>query len=498
MQNAGWTPLVNSREIDVEKIEEAFGSPTMIINDPKSAFKVRLLFSGQTNGLGDAEIDTQAKYDSAFSDVDNMIVREYELGQKLKNSDIVGSGNKTSPVGTNLNITNAGGELVNELMPATSQVTTMKITFNKNGSIKEVSVDLLNQAGGDQTTYHPVFKTQKTTFTVKEQSGGGGFGGGGFGGGGSSSADMTIKPANTADNKFYDPVNVNNPAERVVIGIEIDADNALFRDYWKPLVVDWNKAPSIKANMVDGKNIGGVVKIQMECASGDTTDLIPGRWVDYNTDSPKSSWSKYPRSVALIMPMADDTTMKIMSDDGEQMGSINEVKYHMVGSVVGLIQLVSEFERPVIDDNGDVVLEDPSDPFSNPKQEKVKLVRTLEKGSSVEFDVATRKGVGTSGTQTLKGDITLFTINKDANNQNVWDARKGQRFSFLSLGRQTITYLRHKSADDNVDRYYIIVANKPNEPNTGQVIVIDKSQPDVEDPESIEMTETVEVTEGGE
>ena len=116
------------------------------------------------------------------------------------------------------------------------------------------------------------------------------------------------------------------------------------------------------------------------------------------------------------------------------------------------------------------------------------LYRTLEKGQEVEFQVETRKGVGLQRTQTLKGEITLFTAYPKEDCSVAWDARKGQRFSFLSMGQQTITYLRHKSADDNIDRFYIIVANKPNEPHTGQVIVVDKSQPEAEEPASIEET----------
>jgi hypothetical protein len=510
VQSAGWTPLVNTREVDVKKMEEALGSKTLIVNDSKSAFKVRLLFSGQTNGLGRAEISTESDYDRAFKDASNMIVREFEIGQKLKKSDIVGTGTKATPIGANHSTTDASGSLVNEMLPATSQVTTLKITFADDGSIEEVGIDLLNQAGGASETYYPTYKIQSSSFSSSESSSGGGFGGGGFGSGGfgsggfgsggssSSSGDLKITPSNSVDNKFYDSVNVNNPAERAVIGIVVDIDNALLRDYWKPLTVDWDKAPSIKTNVVDGKNIGGVVKIQMECESGNTTDLIPGRWVDYTADSPKSSWSKYPRSVALIMPLADDTQMKIMSDKNEKMGAINEIKYHKIGNVVGLVQLVSEFERTVLDDEGNAIYEDPSDPFSNPKKEMVRLVRTIEKGDEVSFDVATRKGVGTSGTQELKGIITLITVDDKSENDSVWGARKGQRFSFLSLGQQTITYLRHKSANDNVDRYYIIVSNKPNEPNTGQVIVIDKSQPDVDDAESFEQTDVVTSSEGGE
>jgi len=510
VQSAGWTPLVNTREVDVKKLEDALGSKTLIVNDSKSAFKVRLLFSGQTNGLGRAEISTQSDYDKAFKDPSNMIVREFEIGQKLKKSDIVGTGTKATPIGANHSTTDASGSLVNEMLPATCQVTTLKITFADDGSVEEVGIDLLNQAGGASDTYYPTYKVQTSSFSSSESSSGGGFGGGGFGGGGfggggfgsggtsSSSGDLKITPSNNIDNKFYDPVNINNPAERAVIGIVVDIDNALLRDYWKPLTVDWDKAPSIKTNVVDGKNIGGVVKIQMECESGNTTDLIPGRWVDYTADSPKSSWSKYPRSVALIMPLADDTQMKIMSDTNEKMGAINEIKYHKIGNVVGLVQLVSEFERTVLDEKGNAILEDPSDPFSLPKKENVRLVRTLEKGNEVSFDVATRKGVGTSGTQELKGIITLITVDEKSENNSVWDARKGQRFSFLSLGQQTITYLRHKSANDNVDRYYIIVSNKPNEPNTGQVIVIDKSQPDVDDAESFEQTDVVTPSEGGE
>ena len=235
--------------------------------------------------------------------------------------------------------------------------------------------------------------------------------------------------------------------------------------------------------------------MQMSCQSGDTTNLIPGRWEDYTDESPKSSWSKYPRNVVVILPHADDTKMSIMSDSGEKMGPINEVKYHKIGEAIQSIQLISSFERDKTDEDGNVVLTDPDDPFSQSEKEKVTLKRVIEKGQEVSFDVATRAGVGIAGTETLAGEITLFSVYPDKDCSEEWEKWQGQRLAFLSLGQQTLTYIRHKSPSDNIDRYYIIVANKPGEPHTGQVIVVDKSAPNAEEPASEEGDEEVYVPE---
>ena len=68
---------------------------------------------------------------------------------------------------------------------------------------------------------------------------------------------MVLSPANTNWNKFYNPSSLNFPTERFVMSIEADLDNTIFKDYWNPITVNWDKAPSITVNLADGKNIGG-------------------------------------------------------------------------------------------------------------------------------------------------------------------------------------------------------------------------------------------------
>ena len=481
VQGAGWTPIVNTREIDVDKIKEAQGSKTIVINE--QGFGVRLLFSPKTNALDNTLIDSLSKYDNFLKDSANMVVREYIIGSKLKKTDIVGSGNKAESITSNNRVDNAAGDSVNQEFPPSAQVTSMTLTFGNDGRVQQLMVDLLDRAGGDNQDYNITHKIQGSSFAEATV---GGFGGSGFGPVESVGGGMTFTPALNQFNQFYNSVDVADPVQRFLMSIEIDADNAVFRDYWKPMTVRWDEADSIKVNLVDGKNIGGYIKMQMVCEAGDTTDLIPGRWVDFTSDSPRNSWSKYPRSAVVIFPYADDTTMRILSDDGEKMGPIQEVQYHKVGDAIAQIRLISEFEREVVDEEGNVVLEDPDDDFSDVKKETVRLMRTIEKGQDVSFEVRTRKGVGIQGRQTLKGEVSLFTAYPNEECDSAWDKRKGQRFSFLSLGQQTLTYLRHQSSDDGIDRYYIIVANKAGEPHTGQVIVVEKSQADVEEPASYE------------
>jgi hypothetical protein len=478
VQDAGWTPIVNTREIDMEKLKEAQGSTTVVINE--QGFKIRVLFSPQTNAYDDTEIDSEAKYKSMLKNKAGMIVREYEVGSTLLRSDIIGSGGKATRIGMNTKELTSEGGFVNKEFPANAQVTSLKLTLDDDSQIEEVMVSLLDRTGGDNQDYTVIHNVQGSEFSQGSNIGLSTFGGGG--------GTLIIDPSIDDYNRFYSAENPQLPVERFVMGIKADMDNAVFRDYWKPISVEWKNAQSIKTNIVDGKNIGGYVKIQLSCQDGDTTDLIPGRWEDFvQGESARQTWKKYPRNAVALMPHADDTTMKILSDGGETMGDIQEIQYHRIGDAIAQIRLVSTFERNVVDDEGNVVY-DGDDDFAEPKRETVTLYRTLEKGQEVEFQVETRKGVGLQRTQTLKGEITLFTAYPKEDCSVAWDARKGQRFSFLSMGQQTITYLRHKSADDNIDRFYIIVANKPNEPHTGQVIVVDKSQPEAEEPASIEET----------
>jgi hypothetical protein len=486
VQSAGWTPIVNTREIDMEKLKTSQGSETVVINE--QGFKIRVLFSPQTNALDDTEIDTESKYNAMLKNNAGMIVREYQIGSKLQKSDIVGSGNTATHIGMNTKEVDGEGNMVNKEFPSGCQITSLRITFNDDSEVDEVMVNLLDRTGGENQDYNLLHTIQGTSYTQG--------GGGGFSAFGDSDGGLKIEPAIDEYNKFYDSKNPASPAQRFVMSIKADIDNPVFRDYWKPITVDWKKAPSIKTNLEDGKNIGGYVKMQLSCQDGNTTDLIPGRWEDFvQGESPRQSWKKYPRNAVVIFPHADDTTMKIESDKGEPMGDIQEVKYHKVGDAIAMIQLVSTFERTVLDEEGNAVM-DGDDDFAEAKKETVTLTRTLEKGQEISFQVQTRKGVGLQRTQTLKGEITLFVAYPDKDCSEAWKARQGQRFSFLSMGQQTITYLRHKSPDDDIDRFYIVVANKPNEPHTGQVIVVDKSQMGVEEPASIE--ETIVPQEDGE
>ena len=491
VQKAGWTPIVNTRSIDVKKLKEQEGSFTKIITE--AGFKIRVLFSPATNDVGFNDIDTQEKYDTMLTNNNNMILREYQIGANLANSDISGTGNKSESIGMNISSINGAGESVNGKYPATAQVVSIKLNFNEIGQVESFMVDLIDRAGGGNEDYHPTHTYQSPTYVAAASSGSVG-----FGAIEDSQGTLDFEPTMTEFNRFYNNENKSMPLNRYVVGIHADLDNSVLRDLWLPMDVNWSGQKKIEANVVDGKNIGGYIKLQLSCQEGDTTDLIPGRWEDFTTDSPRQQWNNYPRSAVIILPHADDTHMSILSDDGERMGAIQEVKYAEVGGAIAQIQLISNFERDKTDENGMVVLplspdDDDYDPFAEPLKETVKLVRTIEKGQEVSFDVETRKGVGLQGKQTLKGEVTLFTAYPTADCYLAWEKRKGQRFSFLSLGQQTLTYIRHTSSNDKIDRYYIIVSNKPGEPHTGQVIVVDKSQPDAEDPASTESEDVIEV-----
>ena len=63
----------------MEKLKEAQGSTTVVINE--QGFKIRVLFSPQTNAFDDTEIDSEAKYKAMLKNKAGMIVREYEVIQ---------------------------------------------------------------------------------------------------------------------------------------------------------------------------------------------------------------------------------------------------------------------------------------------------------------------------------------------------------------------------------------------------------------------------------
>lgn len=478
MEKAGWMPFENTMELDMEKVKATEGSYSKTIAG-LNGYKVRVLFSPITNGFGDEMIDTEAKMDDMKENVAKMILREYEIGKGLQECEIRGSGSSNlKPISQNY-----GEGADAEPYPSGAQVQSFTMKWNKQGKLQELVVSLLVD-GDIQTLTH---KLQTATWNT----GGAGGGMSGFGstfGSSSSSAGVEYKPPMDAENKFYNPDSVRMPHERYDMELRYDSDNTIFKDLWKPVQVDWDKAPSIPIKMegfggVSYKNIGGYVKITMSCAKvEDVTDRIPGVWEGYTASSKKNDWSNTPRRVTLIFPKADDTNMYWEDDDGQKMSQIDEVKYHTIRDKIHSIRLTANVQRNKKDADGKDIV--------NPEtyeveKEDITQHKLIEKGRDYSFEVKNR--IGKQGYQTLKGEIESIKVYPDGDCWAEWEKWRGQRESFLTYGEQTISWLRWRNEKDE-NSLYIIVAND-NDPNTGQVIVLTKKT--LEEAEE-EMEEEVE------
>ena len=456
---AGWLPFENTMQLDMEKIKEEQGGYTLTIAG-QTGFKIRVLFSPVLNGFNEQLIDSESKFNAMLTDSANMIMREYTIGENLTKCEIRGSGSK-SLKGISQNYSKEGN---NEKYPQSPTVQSFNLKWDAKGKLNKVTVTLVTSDDTMQITH----KAQKAKWEVSDSSSTSmGFGTvGGIGSSvGSGSAKYTPELDNS--NNFY---NADAPAavlQRYDMNLEYDSDNTFFKQLWQPMVVDWDKAPSLPIKMSGGKNIGGYIKISMKCDKvEDVTDRIPGVWVGYNTDSSKREWSKAPRRVTLIMPKADDSNMYWMDDEGNKMSSIDEIKYHEIKGKIHSVRLSAQVERVLLDETGNAITD--SETFEI-KKETITQLKIIEKSRTETFEVKNR--IGKQGYSPLEGEIESIKVYSDGDCSSEWSKWLGQRESLLTFGEQTLTWLKWRDGDE--ESLYIIVGNDKS-PNTGQLIVLTK------------------------
>ncbi len=507
------SPFEQAREIDTCKIptypwdaDTEYQVPEVVL-DKKTGdgFRVRVCFSTPINYTNPQHYSSQEDLNKSLvgdSSKNYMIVREYQIGSKVK--DICGSKAKMSkPLQWHTN-----GKPFNEEAEVVSIRLQWAPFFGENTpenrtncpTITPPSKIYVTLQSSDGNTFNLEHEVQEVVFTppvIAPPSTSGGFSM--FAGHSTSAGDdgarvddseiattsastvagssIEIEPEGERDvNRFPSTDKGAAPSMndvRSILAMTYDHDHPAFADYEMEYEIDWDKQPSVMSSEATE-----YVRVILEVKEGEgiATNRFPGKW-ENNAMLKKhpEMWSNYPRRVILVFPQADSEFLLCPTDEitpdkdsedlidfqefprGTWIDEVQEVKYYESKGVIRDIQLLQRYQKTEIKGIG------------QKETKEVTLTKTLKVGELYEF---ASKEPASSLRVPLKGRLVKVEVVKDASRETIFQSLVSERRSLRVIEDYEVFFATEKD-DKGKTRFVIVIKNESGKPNSGQIIRID-------------------------